>query len=165
MSPPHPMSLAEKHETLLALHQHRINTLPALRRTELQLAQLNTPDVSAPMTAAWTYYVSSHGLLTELRGLTRQYPFSSYCVAEAKRRVVVDPESNRSWNLAWLVLRKVGDDQLIPYYARHQAGQPATWGGQTPTSEQVNQLTQAIVVEWKWALDQLLRHWDTPPTR
>ncbi|UPX16195.1 uncharacterized protein EKO05_0006609 [Ascochyta rabiei] len=165
MSPTHPMSLVEKHETLLALHQHRINTLPDLRRTERALAQLNTPDVSAPMTAAWTYYVASHSLLTELRGFTKNYPFSSHCVAEAKRRVFADPQSNCSWNLAWLVLRKIEDDQLIAYYARHQASQPATWGGLGPSSEQVGRLADAIGVEWKWALDQMLRHWETPPTR
>lgn len=64
------------------------------------------------MTSAWTHYVSSHGLLTELRGLTKTYAFSSYCVDEAKRRVYADPESDRSWNLCWLVLKKI-EDQYV----------------------------------------------------
>ncbi|KAF1929299.1 uncharacterized protein M421DRAFT_419817 [Didymella exigua CBS 183.55] len=67
------------------------------------------------MTAAWTYYVSTHGLLTELRALTQSYLFSSHCVEGARRRVYVDMESNRSWNLIWLVLRKIKDDRLIAY--------------------------------------------------
>jgi hypothetical protein len=101
---------AEKHSTILALTQHRINTLPALRRIERAFATLDTPDTTAPMTAAWTYYVSSHSLLTELRSLTKNYPFSSHCVEEAKRRVYADPQSNRSWNLAWLVLVKMRNE-------------------------------------------------------
>jgi hypothetical protein len=72
-----------------------------------------------------TYYVDYHGLLTELRGLTKNYPFrypttthtlnipiltitlSSHCLDEAKSRVYSDPASNRSWNLCWLVLSKI----------------------------------------------------------
>ncbi len=64
------------------------------------------------MTAAWTYYVSSHSLLTELRGLTKNYAFSSYCIDEARRRVYTDPQSNRSWNLCWLVLKKIQDEYV-----------------------------------------------------
>jgi hypothetical protein len=103
---------AEKHEAILALQHHRINTLIELRRIEKAFATLDTPDVSEPMTAAWSYYVNSHSLLTELRGLTKNYPFSSYCVDEAKRRVYADPESNRSWNLCWLVLRKIKNEYV-----------------------------------------------------
>jgi predicted secreted protein len=71
---------------------HQVNTLIELRRIEKAFAVLGTPDVSEPMTAACkrlpmirtaaetdlllgSYYVNSHGLLTELRGLTRNYPF------------------------------------------------------------------------------------------
>lgn len=117
------------------------------------------------MTAAWTYYVSSHGLLTELRALTRSYPFSSHCVEEAKRRVYADPESNRSWNLAWLVLRKIKDDQLITYYAQYQTAQPATWGGRTPSEEQVKELNEKLQREWRGAVEQMLRYWEGPPTQ
>lgn len=132
---------------------------------ELAFAALNTPDVTEPMTAAWTYYVSSNSLLTELRALTREYPFSSYVVEEAKRRVYGDPESNRSWSLAWLVLRKIKDDQLIAYYAQYQASEPASWAGRTPTGEQVRELAARLEREWKGAVRQLLRYWDKPPTR
>jgi hypothetical protein len=66
--------------------------LVELRRIEKAFAVLGTPDVSEPMTAACkraprrlvvtridlvlgSHYVNSHGLLTELRGLTKNYPF------------------------------------------------------------------------------------------
>jgi hypothetical protein len=55
--------------------------------------------------------------------------------------------------------------KLIAYYAQYQASQPATWGGHTPSAEQIAQLTDAFVAEWKWALDQMLRHWERPPTQ
>lgn len=61
------------------------------------------------MTAAWTYYVDNQ-LLTELRGLTRSYPACAELVADAASRVRNDPESNRSWNLAWLCLVKIRDE-------------------------------------------------------
>ena len=59
------------------------------------------------MTAAWDYYVSSNQFLTELRGLTRSYPICSDIIYAAEVRVRSDPDSNRSWNLAWLLLRKM----------------------------------------------------------
>ena len=49
-----------------------------------------------PMTAAWKYYVDSNNLLNELRGLTRDYPFSLECLNKAKWLVLNDPKSNRS---------------------------------------------------------------------
>jgi hypothetical protein len=55
--------------------------------------------------------------------------------------------------------------QLIPYYARYQASQPTMWGGHSPSSDQISQLTNAFVAEWTHALGQMLRHWDQPPTR
>jgi hypothetical protein len=55
--------------------------------------------------------------------------------------------------------------QLIPYFAQHQASQPATWGSITPTTEQVAQLANAFTAEWTWAIDQMMRHWDQPPAR
>ncbi|EAT85269.1 hypothetical protein SNOG_07803 [Parastagonospora nodorum SN15] len=122
--------------------------------------------------------------VTELRGLTKNYPFrfiinpstlqsavltdianSSHCLDEAKNRVYSDPASNRSWNLCWLVLSKIQTDQLVPYYARYQASQPAMWGGHTPSSEQITQLTAAFVAEWNYAVGQMLRHWAQPPVR
>ncbi|OAL49980.1 hypothetical protein IQ07DRAFT_611798 [Pyrenochaeta sp. DS3sAY3a] len=165
MSSARKITVAEKAQYIQALRAHQINTLVELRRIEKAFAVLGTPDCSEPMTSAWSYYVDSHSLLTELRGLTRNYPFSSDCLDEAKRRVYSDPASNRSWNLCWLVLSKTHTDQLIPYYARYQASLPAMWAGHKPSSEQITQLTNAFVAEWNWALGQMLRHWEQPPTR
>lgn len=72
--------------------------------------------------------------------------YSSDCLDEAKRRVYSDPESNRSWNLCWLVLEKVRSDNLIPYYAGYQATLPSMWGGKNPTSEGTQQLASAFAV-------------------
>jgi len=60
--------------------------------------------------------------------------------------------------LTWL-------SQLVPYYARIQASQPAMWGNRIPSAEGVAQLSGAFVSEWNWALNQMLRHWDQPPSR
>ncbi|KAF1997729.1 hypothetical protein P154DRAFT_496490 [Amniculicola lignicola CBS 123094] len=159
------ISVAEKDQMIQALRSHHINTLVELRRVEKVFATLGSPDVTEPMTAAWSYYVNSHGLLTEVRGLTKNYPFSSECLDEAKNRVYSDPNSNRSWNFCWLVLSKIQNDQLIPYYAQYQASQPAMWGGNTPTADGVTKLTNAFIAEWNYAIGQMLRHWDQPPTR
>ena len=64
------------------------------------------------MTSAWAYYVNSNNLLSELRGITKNYPFSSECLDEAKWRVIADPESMRSWNYCWLVLVKIRDEYV-----------------------------------------------------
>ncbi|EUC48516.1 hypothetical protein COCMIDRAFT_33998 [Bipolaris oryzae ATCC 44560] len=165
MSSTQRITTAEKEKYIQALRAHRVNTIVELRRIEKAFAVLGTSDCSEAMTSAWSYYVDSHSLLTELRGLTRNYPFSSDCLDEAKRRVYIDPASNRSWNLCWLVLSKIQADQLIPYYARYQATQPAMWGGHAPTAEQVMQLMEAFVNEWNWAVTQMLRHWVQPPAR
>lgn len=165
MSSSRKITLAEKEQLVHALQSHRVNTLVELRRIEKAFAILGSPDVTEPMTAAWSYYVNSHSLLTELRALTKNYPFSSECLEEAKRRVYSDPQSNRSWNFCWLVLTKIQNDQLVPYYAHMQASQPAMWGNRIPSAEGVAQLSSAFVSEWNWALNQMLRHWDQPPSR
>lgn len=59
------------------------------------------------MTSAWAHYVNSNNFLSELRGLTKNYPFSSECLDEAKWKVIGDPASARSWNYCWLVLTKI----------------------------------------------------------
>lgn len=84
-----------------------------LRRIERIAAESSVEDQLAfqePMTLAWSAYVTSNSLLSELRGLTRNYPFSSAALDDAKWRVSNDPESNRSWNYAWLVLAKLRDE-------------------------------------------------------
>ncbi|KAF1811398.1 hypothetical protein P152DRAFT_419529 [Eremomyces bilateralis CBS 781.70] len=157
------ISESEKRTIIHALRTHRVNTLTELRRIERSFATIGTPDVSEPMTTAWAYYVNSHTLLTELRSLTRNYPFSSDCLDEAKRRVYADPSSNRSWNFCWLVLIKMQNDQLIPYYAQNQAAQPAMWGNYTPTADSIQQLADAFIAEWNYALEETLRHWEESP--
>ncbi|KAK3629139.1 hypothetical protein LTR56_018260 [Elasticomyces elasticus] len=156
---------AQKQALIVALNEHRINTIGELRRVERIFATLGSPDLTQPMTAAWVYFVNSNSLLTELRGLTRNYPFSSECLDEAKRRVHADPASNRSWNYCWLVLAKAHTDRLIPAYARAQAARPEMWGGRIPPDASVTQLTEAFVKEWNAALAQMLRYWEEPPIR
>ena len=97
---------------LKSLRTHRVNTLTELRRIEKLLAQNgNTAkDVTEAMTTAWAHYVNSNNLLSELRGLTKNYPFSSECLDEAKWQVIGDPNSIKSWNYAWLILKKIRDE-------------------------------------------------------
>ena len=71
------------------------------------------------MTDAWTYYVTSQQFMTELRGLTPNYPFCRDVVTDAHARVIGDGgienkiegrgggATRRSWNLCWLILAKV----------------------------------------------------------
>ncbi|KAF1989210.1 hypothetical protein K402DRAFT_461601 [Aulographum hederae CBS 113979] len=159
------LSQTDKEQLIRALRRNQINTIADLRRIESMFAAIGTPDVTEPMTLAWTNYVNSNNLLTEMRGLTRNYPFSSHCIDEAKRRVYSDPSSNRSWNLCWLVLTKIQSDNLIPYYANWEASQSRMWGKRKPSDEAVAQLASAMVAEWNWALDQMLSHWYSEPCR
>ncbi|KAF2237839.1 hypothetical protein EV356DRAFT_573845 [Viridothelium virens] len=158
------ISQAEKDQLIAALRTKRINTLLELRRVERMFAQLGTPDLTEPMTTAWQYYVNSNQLLNELRSLTRNYPFSSACLDDAKQRVYQDPASNRSWNYCWLVLIKIHNDQLIKVHAQAQASLPSMWGDRNPNSETISQLSNAFIMEWSWALGQMLRNWDVQPT-
>ncbi|KAG9233022.1 hypothetical protein BJ875DRAFT_59622 [Amylocarpus encephaloides] len=150
-----------------SLNTHRVNTLTELRRIERVAAESSDDDQVAfqgPMTSAWTYYVTSHNLLSELRGLSRNYPFSSEMLDDAKWRVSNDPDSNRSWNYAWLVLIKIRDDAMVDIYASADASKPEMWDGQIPETDEAQQLASCFAWEWKEALDQMLRHWETPPT-
>ncbi|KAL2007377.1 hypothetical protein VTN00DRAFT_8815 [Thermoascus crustaceus] len=153
-----------KEQLIHSLRTHRVNTITELRRIEKIFAHLDTPEVTEPMTSAWLHYVNSNNLLSELRGLTKNYPFSSECLDDAKWMVVGDPESSRSWNYCWLVLTKIQNMQLIPKHARALAARPAMWGGRTPSAANIDQLADACIAEWTRALHQMLRHWDVPPT-
>lgn len=66
--------------------------------------------LSAALTVAWEHYVTSNQFLLELRGLTQSYPLCAGIIYEARVRVQADPASRGSWNLAWLVLRKMKDE-------------------------------------------------------
>lgn len=136
------------------------------------------------MTAAWDYYVNSNQFLTELQGMTRNYPFNGDIVAEAQRRVRSDPDSNRSWNLAWLCLMKIRDEyvdpwstvcsrqqmlislnsNLIPAFAAADAARPEMWGGRDPEADEASQLAACFEYEWTMAVDTMLRHWSIAPT-
>ena len=97
---------------LKTLRSRSVNTSTDLRRIEKLLIPNGKAftDVTEALNTAWAHYVNSHNLLAELRGLTRDYPFPSDLLDEAKRSVVSDPTSIKSWNMAWLVLRKMKDE-------------------------------------------------------
>lgn len=97
----------EKAQLIRSLQTHKVNTLTELRRIEKTFASANATDTTEPMTNAWAHYVNSNNLLSELRALTKNYPFSSECLDEAKWQVIGDPASHRSWNYCWLVLTKI----------------------------------------------------------
>lgn len=94
-----------------SLESHSVNTLTELVRIERVAASCDDESdavaFQGPMTEAWNFYVSSNQFLTELRGLTRNYPFCGDILTDAQTRVRSDPESNRSWNMAWLCLQKI----------------------------------------------------------
>lgn len=115
------------------------------------------------MTAAWVYYMNSNQFLAELRGLTRNYPFSADAVQGALHRVRAEPASNRSWNLAWLCLIKMRDDDLISTYAAAEASKPEMWGQTEPSSDEVDQLAACFEHEWTIAVDTMLQHWSFAP--
>lgn len=151
------------------LTTHRVNTLTELCRIERIAASLKQPcevlQLRGPMTSAWHHYVvDSNQLLTELRGLTRAYPFSGACLTEAIDRVRRDPTSNRSWNLAWLCLIKILGDGLIPHFAITEAGAPEMWAGTEPTPEDIARLAGCFEFEWTAAVHRMLRHWTVAPT-
>ncbi|KAL8651149.1 MAG: hypothetical protein Q9210_003417 [Variospora velana] len=171
---------ADRDRLIHSLRSHTINTLPELRRIERIFSALNAPDTAAPMQNAWIYYVDSHNLLNELRGLTRDYPFSSECLDEAKARV--SRNGDGGGNYCWKVLKWVKDQlvvspsltlykrvlrlildtnrSLIPHHARLLAAKPAMWGGKKPSAADVQKLATMCTNEWTRALTTLLRHWD-----
>ncbi|KAI0403117.1 hypothetical protein F4802DRAFT_324880 [Xylaria palmicola] len=150
-----------------SLRNHTVNTLTELCRIEKVAVACETEaEMQAfqqPLAAAWDYYVSSNQMLLELRGLTRNYPASSFLVEEARRLVAEDPNSGRSWNLAWLCLTKIRDAGLILICAQSESLKPEMWGGRHPTPEEAEQLTRCFVYEWSQAVDKMLRHWHAAP--
>lgn len=99
-----------KEQLIRSLRTHRVNTLTELRRIEKLFASNTAADVTEAMTSAWAHYVNSNNLLSELRGMTKNYPFSSECLDEAKWQVIGDPASTRSWNYCWLILTKIKNE-------------------------------------------------------
>ncbi|OAA36636.1 hypothetical protein NOR_07436 [Metarhizium rileyi] len=163
-TPPRP-SVPQLIETL---NTHRVNTLTELVRIERLAASCTDPNDAAafqkPMTTAWVHYVTSHQLVSELRGLTPNYPITGDVVRDAYSRVREDPGSNRSWNLAWLCLSKMKDDGLVAAYAALEAMKPEMWGDTMPSPADVAQLATCFEAEWTVAIDVMLRHWERSPT-
>ncbi|MCJ1278852.1 hypothetical protein MMC21_006671 [Puttea exsequens] len=159
------MTSSDKDQLIRSLRTHRVNTLTELRRIEKLFAANRASDVTEAMTSAWAHYVNSNNLLSELRGMTKNYPFSSECLDEAKWQVIGDPASTRSWNYCWLILKKIKDESLIRKHARTMAAKPSMWGGRNPTAANVEKLATACQAEWTRALEQMLRQWATPPKR
>ncbi|PHH78484.1 hypothetical protein CDD80_6752 [Ophiocordyceps camponoti-rufipedis] len=160
------MSSIQEH--IDCLNSHRVNTLTGLCRIERIAASCNNEaDARAfqqPMTNAWKHYVTtSKQFITELIGLTPNYHFSNALLSEAVRRVQRDPNSNRSWNLAWLCLQKIKDDDLITAYAPIEAAKPIMWAHKRPSAEDYAQLTACFEEEWNAAVDMMLRHWQRAP--
>ncbi|KAI0393069.1 hypothetical protein F5Y17DRAFT_459293 [Xylariaceae sp. FL0594] len=151
-----------------SLQNHKVNTLTELCRIEKVAASCdNVEEAQAfqePMAMAWDYYVNSNQLLLELRGLSRNYPVQSSLVEEARMMVQNDPNSARSWNLAWLCLVMMRDAGLILSCAHAESLKPEMWGGRHPTPEEAEQLAQCFVYEWTQAVDKMLRHWPNSPT-
>ncbi|KAL8906274.1 MAG: hypothetical protein Q9171_006334 [Xanthocarpia ochracea] len=145
---------------LQSLRSHTINTLPALRRTERLIASLppstpNKSEITKALNEAWIYYVDYHSLLNELRGLTKNYPFSESCLEEAKNGV-----SKGQGNYCYGVLKRIKDRGLIPPHARALAARPAMWGGRKPSATEMHKLATACESEWTRVLAILLRYWD-----
>ncbi|KAM5349067.1 hypothetical protein ACJ41O_008890 [Fusarium nematophilum] len=155
-------------ELIHSLTTHQLNTLTELRRVERIAASCeDEADARAfqePMTLAWANYVTSNQFLIEMHGLTPNYPFSGDIVTDAHLRVLNDPDSNRSWNLVWLCLVKMRDDGLVPLYAAIEAARQEMWGETTPTQDDIEKLALCFELEWRTAVDTMLRHWPTPPT-
>lgn len=149
------------------LSHHRVNTVTELCRIERIAAACTSPEdaraFQGPMTRAWVHYVNSNQLLGELRGLTRGYPFSAELVQAAHDRVRADPQSNRSWNLAWLCLVRIRDDSLISTYSVVEASKPCMWGGMVPSEGDVLRLSGCFAREWTLAVSVMLKHWPEAP--
>ena len=127
------------------------------------MTRINATDEMEAITNAWARYVTTNNLLNELRGLTKNYPFSSERLDEAKWMVLDDPERTTNRNYCWLILQMVEREKLIEKHARRLARKPTMWGGQTPTAANATILATACMEEWTRALTQLLRHWESPP--
>ncbi|KAI1824967.1 hypothetical protein F4861DRAFT_538422 [Xylaria intraflava] len=149
------------------LQSNRVRTLVELCRVERHVVDLKDEKdkqrITGLMAMAWDFYMDGNQLLVELRGLTRNYPVSASLLEEARRMVVDDPNSPRSWNLAWLCLVKIRDQGLVLTCAQAEAQKPEMWGGRHPSPEEAEQLTRCFVYEWSQAVVNLLRHWRRDP--
>ncbi|KAK4663740.1 hypothetical protein QC763_611070 [Podospora pseudopauciseta] len=150
-----------------SLLTHRINTLTELCRVERLVANAETEEdqlaFQEPMTSAWIYYVESNQMLSELRGLTPNYAFSGEMLTYAQGLVRNDPQSNRSWNFAWMVLEKITEENLVATYAEIEAARPEMWGDVVPDDQQIQELAAYFSQEWTYAINWMLQHWTAAP--
>jgi hypothetical protein len=56
------------------------------------------------------------------------------------------------------------DRDLIQKHADTSAARPEMWGGRIPENGEATQLVACLSREWETAVEQMLRHWSTPPT-
>lgn len=54
--------------------------------------------------------------------------------------------------------------QMVAEFATKTAYEPAMWGNATPDPASATQLASVLTQEWSKAVDQMLRHWSSPPT-
>ncbi|KAK0726185.1 hypothetical protein B0T21DRAFT_336376 [Apiosordaria backusii] len=161
------MSQQSARQIIESLQTHRINTLTELCRVERLVVGAETEEdqraFQEPMTSAWLYYVESNQMLTELRGLISDFPFSGEMLTYAQSLVRSDPQANRSWNFAWMVLEKIRDENLIATYAEIEAARPEMWGDTVPDDQQVQELAAYFSQAWSGAITWMLQHWAAPP--
>lgn len=62
------------------------------------------------------------------------------------------------------LLTEVKFSQMISAYATSEAAKPEMWGGKYPDQSDADQLAACFAFEWTEALEQMLRHWEYPPT-
>jgi len=53
---------------------------------------------------------------------------------------------------------------MIEAYAASEAEKPEMWGDRIPEADEARQLADCFAWEWNEALEQMLRHWERPPT-
>ncbi|KAK4199161.1 hypothetical protein QBC40DRAFT_176942 [Triangularia verruculosa] len=166
MSSPSRITQAAR-QIIECLRTHRINTLTDLCRVErLSAGAKEEADQLAfqePLTSAWVYYVESNQMLSELRGLTPNYAFCGDMLTYAQDLVRNDPQSNRSWNFAWMVLEKIREEDLIPTYAAIEAAKPEMWGAIVPNEQQIQELAACFTQDWSFAITWMLQHWAVAP--
>lgn len=102
-NPPTP---AQKQALIEALNEHRINTIGGLRNVERIFAQLGSPDVTQPMTAACTLYSLPNPpriTNTSWRGLLCQFQYAAHRAPQPHPQLPVqvisahNPEPSTFW--------------------------------------------------------------------
>ncbi|KAI5814010.1 hypothetical protein BZA77DRAFT_225562, partial [Pyronema omphalodes] len=165
------LSTAEITCHLSTLRGHLVNTLTGLRFIEKQLLPYlslypsytsypsSNASIMQELRNAWLYYVDTN-FLNELRGLTRQYPFSEELFQDARGRIDNNP---RSWNMAWAMLKVMEENNLIPHHAQQLASRSTMWGGARPKPQHIAELAEILQHKWEGAVEHLLRNWEVFP--